>query len=428
MSPSLNLRRASGAFRSFVQKIRSFKRPSSSPLCDLPLELLLEISAYLDAPALCSFRLTCRSLYNCTFSEFCKTYLEPLETVTTDLSCCSLRRLNTLSLNPRISPHVRSLDIDGTKDEILGRRLQWERHPSGLLDTSQESVRRLQGILLRLVNCETFRLYQHFTQCCPGGSQDILCSSDTITIILSIVAAIERPIREFHILFKPPEGTGGNRINMSRVDTRLVRDPKFITAFSTLESLTCNYSMDTKDMVDFAAQLIQHAGNRLRRLNIDPDHGYGLTDGYHLLSRLYAAQITLKLHEFTLHAARVGSSDAFINFLSSCKQSLTKLSLDRDHLDSGNWASVLRALSRFPSLIEIHTYLLSDPESKIHFPAVIQDPVVDPVLGTKFSYTAKNLRMGQITLMVAYSGRSMDVALQKLADYATPWKLTVSGT
>ncbi|KAL4906646.1 hypothetical protein BDW74DRAFT_136224 [Aspergillus multicolor] len=182
--------------------------------------------------------------------------------------------------------------------------------------------------------------------------------------------------------------------------------------------------MDEKEMVDLPIHLIQHSASRLQRLSINTAYGHGLEDEYHLMSRLYAAQVTLGIREFILHEARVGSSGAFIQFLSSCKQSLVKLSLVSNSLDSGNWASVFRVLSsRFTSLTEIHTYLLRDPDSLIHFPAVLQEPIVDPVLGTKFSYTLKEFRTGQtVTLMVAYSGSGMDVALQKLADYATPWK------
>ncbi|KAL4747372.1 hypothetical protein BDW72DRAFT_182878 [Aspergillus terricola var. indicus] len=167
MSPSLSLSRASRTFRVFVQKIRGIKESIFSPLCNLPLELLLEISAFLDSPAFCSFRLTCKSMYNCTLPQFCKTYLN---TVVIDLS---LKRLNTLSQNPRLCPYVCSLSINGTHEDILGSELRWEQHASGPIVTSQKSIQRWQDTLLRLVNCQSFHLYKHFTPGHPSPS-DIL--------------------------------------------------------------------------------------------------------------------------------------------------------------------------------------------------------------------------------------------------------------
>ncbi|KAL2822067.1 hypothetical protein BJX63DRAFT_442269 [Aspergillus granulosus] len=371
----------------------------SSPLCTLPLELLLEISASLDSPALCSFRLTCKSLYECTLPQFRKTCLE---TVKTDLSLASLQRLDMLSQNPQLCPYVCSLYINGMDEDVLGSGLKWERHASGLIVTPQDSIQR------------------HFTPDRPSPP-NILTPCDTITILLSIIAAIDRPLRELSILFKPPNCTGGNLINMARVDKCLLQEPKFITACSSLEALTFRYTMDTEDTVDFVTQLMQHV-TCLQRLRIDADYGdHSIT----LMSHLYSTQLTLGLRELTLETAHVGSSNAFTAFLASFKQSLAKVSFVAIHLDSGEWASVLRALSTFPSLTDISTYALRQAGiQRVHFPAVIQDPIVDPVLGTKFSYTVKRLRQGQRTLMVAYSGRSMDIALQKLADFATPYKVT----
>ncbi|KAL4938948.1 hypothetical protein BDV06DRAFT_214719 [Aspergillus oleicola] len=400
MSPSLSLSRTSRTFRTFVHKVRSPKDSISSHLCNLPLELLLEISASLDSPALCSFRLTCKSLYNCTLPQFCKIHLE---IVKTDLYLASLQRLNMLSQNPR-----------------LRSGLKWERHASGLIVTPQESIQQWQDTLLRLVNCQSFRLYKHFTPERPSPP-NILTPCDTITVLLSIVNAIERPLRELSILFKPPNCGGRNLINMSRVDKGLLQEPKFITTCSSLKTLTFRYTMDTEDTVDFVTQLIQHA-TRLQQLRIDADYGDHSTT---LMSHLYSTQLTLRLRELTLETTHVGSSHAFNKFLASFKQSLAKVSFAAIHLDSGEWASVLRALSKFPSLTEISTYALGQAGfQRVHFPAVLQDPIVDPVLGTKFLYTANKLRQGQRTLMVAYSGRSMDIALQKLADCATHYKVT----
>jgi hypothetical protein len=171
---------------------------------------------------------------------------------------------------------------------------------------------------------------------------------------------------------KPPNCSGGNLIDMSRVDKGFLREPKFITTCSSLEALAFRYTMDTEETVDFVTQLIQHA-TRLQRLRIDADYGdHSPTP----MSRLYSTRLTLKLRELTLGTAHVGSSRAFNRLLASFKKSLAKVSFAAIHLDSGDWASVLRALSKFPSLTEISTYVLFVGFHRVHFPAVLQDPIV----------------------------------------------------
>jgi hypothetical protein len=212
-------------------------------------------------------------------------------------------------------------------------------------------------------------------------------------------------------------------MDMSRVDKGL-QEPKFITTCSSLESLTFRYTVDTKETADFAITLIQHAP-RLQQLTIDADYGDHSTT---LMSHLYSTKPHLGLRELSLEAAHIGPSRAFTNFLASFNQTLTKVSFTAIHLDSGEWASVLATLLQFPSLTEMSTYALGQAggmhRQRVHFPAVLRDPIVDPVLGTRFSYTVKRFGQGPRTLMVAYSGRSMDIALRKLAEFATPYSIT----
>ncbi|PGG96210.1 hypothetical protein AJ79_09679 [Helicocarpus griseus UAMH5409] len=418
MSPSLSLSRVSRTFRTLVHRKKGPKETiSSSPLCNLPRELLLGISTFLNSSSLCSLRLTCKLLYDLTLPQFGQKYLE---TVKTDLSLASLQRLDTLSKDVRLCPHVRSLCIDGTDEDVLGSGLEWERNASELVITSQESVQRWQDTLLRLGNCQSFHLHKHFTTDSPRPA-NILTPCDTVTIFFGIIAAIERPLRELSILFKPPNCTGANRIDMSRVDKGLLREPKFITTCSSLEALAFTFAMETDDEVDFVIELLRHAPH-LQRLRIDADYGDHSTT---LMSRLYSSQLTFSLRELTLETAHIGSADALNEFLASFEHSLAKVSFAAIHIDSGEWASVFRNLSKFPSLTDVSTYFLGQAGSqRIHFPAVLQDPVVDPVLRTKFSYTVKKFRQGQRTLVVSYSGPGIDIALEKLAAYATHYSLT----
>jgi hypothetical protein len=166
--------------------------------------------------------------------------------------------------------------------------------------------------LLRLVNCQSFRLYKHFTPDRPSPA-NILTACDMITILLSIIAAIQHPLRELDILFKLPNRGVGNLIDMSRVDKGLLLKPRFITACSTLEALTFRYKIDTEDTAGFATTLVQHA-TRLQRLTVDADYGDHSTT---LMSHLYSTKPTPALRELTLETAHIGPSHAFTNLLAS---------------------------------------------------------------------------------------------------------------
>ncbi|OJZ86162.1 hypothetical protein ASPFODRAFT_47271 [Aspergillus luchuensis CBS 106.47] len=394
-------------------------RSVSLSICTLPPELLLLVGACLDCPALCSFRLTCKAIYDCTFPLFCKY----LENITTDLSLTSLQKLDSLSRNQELSSLVQTLSIDGTEEDIIGSGLTWEHHRSGLLVIPQESIQRWQGVLLRLVNCQSFRLHKWNT---PDGPDpfDKTTPDDTITVLLSILIAIERPIRELSILFKRPGFYSLDHLDLSRVHNGLLHDPKFITTCcSTLEALTFKFEVEDEGGIDFVEHFIHHAKNRLERLTFDFSFGECVAPLMFQLSLM--TRPPLRLQELHLVCGNVDSDQDLIRFLFSSKRTLVKIHLGSFTIGSGAWVAIFRTLSEFSSLTEISvSYLMArKPQRRygiIHFPALLRDPIVDPVPGTKFSYTVKGRPENPTTVVgVQYTGRSMDIALQKLAEYAT---------
>ncbi|KAL4959005.1 uncharacterized protein BDV14DRAFT_207163 [Aspergillus stella-maris] len=376
----------------------------SSPLCELPPELLLEIRQYLDVSTLCSLRVTCKFLYACTLHQFGKTYLK---TIQSDLSLSSLQRLEGLTRNPRLCPYVHSLDITGGNSDILGIGLEWERPALGLpLSTPQKSIQRLRDIISRLEKCQSFHL--HKRNWVPSTSP--LNPFDVITIIL----------RTLSFLFKPSTsmclgGPGQGTENMSRVDKALLQDPRLITAHSTLEKLTFRQAVDTPDTVDFMMRIIQDAP-LLQLLSIDADCADA---SYILMSRLYSNQRVraLKLRDLRLKGIRAGSSEALTNFIASFKYSLTSISLAGIHLTSGSTPSILRALAKFPpTLTQFSTlptggWRYSSTSSPVHI-------VIDPVRGITIPFSIDLLcpRVGIFRL--TYSGPRKDIALNALADGA----------
>ncbi|KAL4953447.1 hypothetical protein BDW69DRAFT_200180 [Aspergillus filifer] len=393
----------------------------SSPLRKLPPELLLEINECLDASALCSLRLSCKFHCACTLHHFGKTYLN---TIQSDLSLLSLQRMEYLTRNPRLCPYVHSLDIIGGNRDTLGIGLSWKRPASGLrLFLAQKPFQRLQNIILRLENCRSFRLHKHSW----GSWTGPLSPFHGITIILSIVAGLERPLRELSILFKPLTslcytGIGQAMMTISRVDKALLQDPKLIAACSTLEKFTFRQAVNTPDSVDFVMQIIQHA-TRLQRLSIDADCA-NFSDI--LMSRLYSDQTVraLKLRELRLKDIRAGSSEALNDFIASFKHSLTSISLAGIHLSSGTWPSLLRALAEFlPTRTQFSTLYAG---GWICFLLMRQDPlipshvhiVIDPARGIKVPFSVSLLCGSWGISRLTYSGPRADIALNALADGA----------
>ncbi|OJI79954.1 hypothetical protein ASPTUDRAFT_48689 [Aspergillus tubingensis CBS 134.48] len=393
-------------------------RSVSFPICTLPAELLLLIGACLDCSALCSFRLTCKTVCDCTFPLFRK-YLENLKT---DLSLTSFQKLDSLSRNQELCSLVQTLSIDGTEEDIIGSGLTWEHHRSGLLVIPQESIQRWQEVLLRLVNCRSFRLHKWNT---PDGPDpfDKTTPNDTITILLSIFIAIERPIRELHILFKRPNIISLDQLDLSRVHSGLLHDPKFITTCcSTLEALTFKFKVEEEEEANFVVHFIHHAKSCLKRLTINFSYGESAAPLMFQISLMIRPP--LRLQELHLVCGNVDSDQDLIRFLFSSKRTLVKIHLGSFTIRSGAWAAIFRTLSEFSSLTEISvSYLMGHKMQReygiIRFPALLRDPIVDPVLGTKFSYTVRGRPENPIVVGVQYSGRSMDIALQKLAEYAT---------
>ncbi|GKZ35562.1 hypothetical protein AbraIFM66950_006261 [Aspergillus brasiliensis] len=293
----------------------------------------------------------------------------------------------------------------------MGSGLTWEHHRSGLLVVPQESIQRWQEVLLRLVNCDSFGLIKGDT---PDGSATT--PDDAITILLSIVIAIERPMRELSILSL-------DGLDLSRVDERLLRNFKFFAiCCPSLEALTFGFSVEEAREVVFVVRLIQYAETSLQRLT--SDFFLGECSARLVCQLSLMTRPPLRLQELNLIRGHVFSDEYLIKLLAFFKRTLTKISFSSFTNYSGGWAVLLKSLSKFPSLTEISIsqpsgYTVQGRCNMIHFPALLRDPVVDPVLGTKFSYTFERPPGRPATVEVQYSGPSMDIALQKLAESAT---------
>lgn len=138
--------------------IRKRRQQTTSPFCNLPVELVDHIIQQLDPATLCSIRLACKDLYEITLPQFGSTYVDG--TIQTDLSAHSLDRLRTLADNPRLGQYAHRLLVT-SEDTIYGKGIIWNRHADGRLvdPLRQDGVQQLRSILKSCVYCTSFQIF-----------------------------------------------------------------------------------------------------------------------------------------------------------------------------------------------------------------------------------------------------------------------------
>lgn len=181
----------------------------------------------------------------------------------------------------------------------------------------QQGIQQWQDVHQRLVHCRSFQLIRnnHYETYEQGS---LLTPSDAITLILNIIINTGIPVVAFSVNYR--RGVGANYLVTERINANL-QQSEFITAWSNLQELSLNFTMERTLIVDWAFQLIQHAKN-LQKLQIDFDHG---DETNSFINRLSYADCLSHLKELTLKATSV-SSEHIRRFL-RYHQNLRKLSL-----------------------------------------------------------------------------------------------------
>lgn len=173
---------------------RNFMSPGISPytpnpLCDLPLELVEEITSSLQPADLGALRMTCKALHAKAFPVFWKTSLQSIET---GLFHTNLQELEMLSRDTRLRNHIKHTGFKGFGQsfEDLGEGYQWGsyRHQSGHPVNLQEHPAAKQpcNILCQLVNCMSLEIIAFGPETRLYNSK--FRSTDSVVTVLSIVA------------------------------------------------------------------------------------------------------------------------------------------------------------------------------------------------------------------------------------------------
>lgn len=143
--------------KSLIHKLKSlslYRRRRSpgllapAPLCALPPELVEVVTSLLQPTDLCALRMTCKLLYQKTYSVFWKT---SLQSVKSDLSLASLQKLKTISRDTQLQRYVNHMAFRGfdESNDTLGGGFQWNHH------------RHLSGHLINLQEHSAVQVTQH---------------------------------------------------------------------------------------------------------------------------------------------------------------------------------------------------------------------------------------------------------------------------
>ncbi|MCJ1288659.1 hypothetical protein MMC34_000187 [Xylographa carneopallida] len=379
----------------------------------LPVEIIELVACQLEFNDLLSFRQVCKQVYESTLRHFGRVCLE---TFTTDLSYESLQKLKDLSQDERFRHHVHTLLI--TDIEGLGDGYTWTRHASGHLTAPLPGVDMLRAILVdNLVNCRSFRLYRTFgmeVSYDHTGIGDRVSYSDTIAVILLVIAETGLPIRSLRLDWDNNGGT--HHLKIKRLKGLDFQTPSFWTGWTHLEELVLHNTL-SPDALDFLSTLVLRATNLLR-LEIGPETE-SYDDALAFFERLCPASAVPKLQELMLESQSF-TEDFFATFIAGFGHSLRALSLKDVHIIlRGSWKAVIeRWRTDLPLLeriavVDLVEYNLGDIDL-LTFPSLRDDRVVPGTNGGRFQLTEESQYEEKRTVGATYAGPDMSTALEVL--------------
>ncbi|KAI1093690.1 hypothetical protein F5B19DRAFT_449377 [Rostrohypoxylon terebratum] len=106
-------------------------------LTTMPLEVLLEITSYLDAPSHCALRLTCRGIEAALFRTFAQDYFRKITIMRTEFSLQALVDISESRFGPYLQHVIISTRLLSPKRAFTGRRLPRNERDHGLVKYNQ---------------------------------------------------------------------------------------------------------------------------------------------------------------------------------------------------------------------------------------------------------------------------------------------------
>ena len=387
-----------------------------SDISTLPVELVEVIAYGLEPAELLSLRLACRELNRKTFRCFGHAYFQTLRT---NLSRESLQRLTEVSQHEHLRRCVKVLLIESSNNTGLG--FLWNRHPSGHLVAPLPAVKTLREILGdKFVNCRSFRFHTfqfHSDYDAIDLDQSAyLTTTDTIAIILTIIAETGLPVESFHVDLN---AFGGSPVDIKRLDILPYQTPEFRAGWACLRELILGYTL-SHEAVDWTVELILRA-SCLQKLELG--HHFDDTIGL-IFHRLLSAETLPRLEELSILKGRF-TEELLSNLVLRFRDSLRILSLCSIVITpGGTWPAVFRAWRGSLPLLERisvkHLRNRGPPKTHIIFPSIGDDPVIPETGGQRFfDLTHREFGGEQAIVGVAYRGPSMKMAFEILVRSTT---------
>ena len=374
-------------------------------LSTLPTELIELVASESEHADLFSLRRVCRSINEKIFRFFSHTCFSIIQT---DLSYDSLRKLKELSKHEQIRLCVQTLHIREPANDPA-RDLLWIRHSSGHLIASSPGIEMLRLLLMKLVNCRSYRV------CHRQDTSDAYCDnhlkpSDAVTIVLSLIATISLPIRGFHLDFTR---YGTYSIDLKRLDVIQYQNKKFKDGWANLQELLIEHTLLPENL-DWTTNLVLSASS-LQVLEVRPHYDDSV---YSFFDRLACADALPRLQELSLKSTHV-TEELLSRLILRFHDSLRTISFSWINIcGGGNWLSVFEMLGRKFSHLEhlsVHSIREAGLESRLlTFPLLEDNSTVPDTAGRSFKLMYKKRRGIEQVHGASYHGPHMNDALQML--------------
>jgi len=196
-----------------------------------------------------------------------------LQSIKTDLSCANLGELE-ISRDAQLRRYVKHMVFAGFDEylENFGEGYEWgsHRHQSGHLVNLQEhpAVKRLSSILCQLANRKSFEIYAVLTKVRDQSDNDNLRPTDSIAILLDVVARAHLPVTALVVNFMDISNYAPDPQRLQISDKE-----QFIAIGLHLEGLKLIYELDDDIVRDWTFNILLHTPD-LRLLHLK---GLGLT-------------------------------------------------------------------------------------------------------------------------------------------------------
>ncbi|KAL3454113.1 hypothetical protein BJX65DRAFT_301901 [Aspergillus insuetus] len=394
----------------------------------LPPELIHIIATFTERETLCSFRATCRYLFHSTQYYWQHNY--SVQTIRTDFSKYSLKRLQKLCKHRELVLKVETLLIQEPRLTVFGNGFTWKRDSGAfteMLRYDQDAIKQWQAVFSKLVNCRSFIFHAAAEAHRPTNK---LTTTDALVVLLYTIAGSGIPAESLFVKFDRLDGVQREKtgVDLERLSAfEMLKAPGFKQACTSIKSLTVCGAMQRQEtifgtMLPFMKSLeklvVRHCWDHevepfvsaLGHLANDPE------PNFHLREFEYSRSVFNRRQR-----ARVNVTRHFTEFLASQNGSLRKLVLGPLSVFEGSFVPVLEALrDNNASLEEISIRDLQwwPTRARLYFPGIEKNPVVDKQLGTRFEYATWPIGDGLDATRVSkvsYKGSRMDLALKRLA-------------